>query len=94
LYEIHKAAFNVDRLNWFYGAGGHVGTFKGGYGRNPDGSYYTENFVTVGIDGILGLEYHFNEIPFTLGVDVKPYIDIISPGFGNWDGAVTLRYAF
>lgn len=94
LYEIHKAAFNVNRLNWFYGVGAHVGSFRGGYYKNSDGTYYTENFITVGIDGILGLEYHLTEIPFTIGVDIKPFFDIISPGFGYWDGGFTLRYAF
>jgi hypothetical protein len=94
LYEAHKTAFGFERLNWFYGAGAHIGSFRGGYYRNKNGEYYNKNFIAVGIDGILGLEYHFTEIPFTAGVDIKPYLDIVSPGLGYWDGALTLRYAF
>lgn len=25
LYEIHNQAFNTERLNWYYGVGGHIG---------------------------------------------------------------------
>lgn len=94
LYEIHKQAFNVERLSWFYGLGGHIGSFRGGYYTNWDNVYYADNFITLGIDGILGLEYHMKEIPFTVGVDIKPFVDIVNPGIGYLDGALTLRYAF
>jgi hypothetical protein len=94
LYEFHKRALDTERLHWFYGFGAHIGSFRKEYYKNNHEMDYTENLITVGIDGILGLEYHFLVIPFTLGIDLKPFVDIITPGIGYWDGALTLRYAF
>jgi hypothetical protein len=98
LYEKHKPMTGVDRLYWFYGAGGHLGW----YGRNYNCRYNFKHcdkferasFMTLGIDGILGIEYAIKEIPFTIGLDVKPFIDLIDPGFAFFDGAFTIRYVF
>ena len=94
LYEVHKTAFETSRLSWFYGVGAHIGSYQGGYYKDRDDHYYKDSFISAGIDGILGLEYHFVEIPFTAGLDIKPFLDVVSPGIGYWDGALTLRYAF
>lgn len=94
LYEKHAGAFDVDRLNWFYGLGIHVGHFRDGWYKDRWGYLYERDIVTVGIDGILGLEYHIGDIPFTIGVDMKPFFDIVNPGFGYWDGALSIRYTF
>ena len=31
LYEVHDNAFDVDRLNWYFGGGGHIGFWNGDY---------------------------------------------------------------
>lgn len=103
LYEIHKAAFTNDGIEgffWFYGAGAH---FAGGYKYtkwHPDGSkgyYDTYNYSAFGIDGIFGLEYKIEEIPVTLGLDIKPFIEFSNYRgypFRFWDGAFSIRYVF
>ncbi|OUJ71651.1 hypothetical protein BXP70_21465 [Hymenobacter crusticola] len=50
-------------LNYYAGAGGHLGTEKnhGGFG---------------GLDGILGLEYKVAFLPIDLSLDVKPSVEI------------------
>jgi len=49
----------------------------------------------IGIDGILGLEYNFKEIPFNIGIDWKPMIDLGgSSGFYGDGGAISIRYIF
>jgi hypothetical protein len=50
-------------LNYYIGAGGHVGTQRdqGGFG---------------GVDGILGLEYKIAFSPIVLSLDVKPSVEI------------------
>jgi hypothetical protein len=91
LYEIHHQAFDVNRLNWYYGVGGHIGFWDGKYDNRFDSGTNT----VIGIDGILGLEYNFEEIPINLSVDWKPAFNL----FGNsefWGdgGALSIRYIF
>ncbi|RNI31529.1 hypothetical protein [Rufibacter latericius] len=99
LVEIHASAFDVEGLRWFYGGGTHVGFFKGRYYHKPSNRHYAEsynrNLTTVGIDGIVGLEYQITEIPVSLGIDFKPFIETNRDGlFLYGDGALTVRYTF
>jgi hypothetical protein len=91
LYEIHNKAFDVNHLTWFYGGGAHIGFYNGNYvtwGR--DGAAYT----LVGLDGILGLEYTFQEVPINLGIDWKPALNLIGYS-GLWsEGGISVRYVF
>lgn len=105
LYEIHKPAFakdDVEGLFWFYGGGAHFG---GGYHYDHlhynngvfGGSYHEHNYVAFGVDLIFGIEYKIEEIPITLGLDVKPFFDFVtdrdSP-YGFWDSALSIRFVF
>jgi hypothetical protein len=66
---------------------------KYGYYDGYDPNFnYNRNFFNIGIDAILGLEYKITEIPFTIGVDLKPYIDLIYFGNNYVDGALSVRY--
>lgn len=92
LYEVHTRAFDVDRLNFYYGIGGHIGFWDGRYYWNYDND---RNYTVIGIDGILGLEYNFKEIPFNIGVDWKPAFNLTdSSGFWGDGGAISIRYIF
>ncbi len=94
LYEKHAPAFNAPGLQWYYGLGGHIGIHNGRhyyYDRNRRPDY---GVFGVGIDGILGLEYYIGDIPFTIGADIKPYLNIPLSGGGFWDTALHVRYVF
>lgn len=92
LYEIHNQAFDTKRLNWYYGVGGHIGFWNGDYYRDYNGN---NNVTVIGVDGILGLEYNFKEIPFNIGIDWKPVINLTgSSGFYGDGGAISIRYIF
>ena len=94
LYEIHKPAFKTERLNWYYGLGGHIGFWNGDYTHKKWGNY-GETYTVVGIDGILGLEYNFREIPFNLSLDWKPAFNIAGyTGLWTDSGALSIRYIF
>ncbi|QCR24433.1 hypothetical protein [Pontibacter sp. SGAir0037] len=94
LYEKHAPAFNARGLQWYYGIGGHVGFYNGRYYYNAGHRRYGDKGIFgVGVDGILGLEYYIRDIPFTIGADIKPYINIPSGG-GFWDSALHVRYVF
>ncbi|MHA6246988.1 hypothetical protein ACXYMU_03560 [Pontibacter sp. CAU 1760] len=93
LYEKHAQAFNADGLLWYYGLGGHIGFYDGRHYYDRDHKHYGDNVMGVGIDGILGLEYYIKDIPFTIGADIKPYLNL-PVGGGFWDTALHVRYVF
>ena len=101
LYEKHGTAFQARGLKWFYGLGGHVGNYRGRYYYLIDKKgryyydYYNRDVIAIGVDGILGLEYKFDEIPFTITLDFKPFAEAAPGGiYGYGDAGVTVRYAF
>lgn len=90
LYEVHHQAFDVNRLNFYYGIGAHIGFWDGRY----DSRFDEGNNMIIGIDGILGLEYNFEEIPFNIGIDWKPAFNLDDSGFWGDGGAISVRYIF
>jgi opacity protein-like surface antigen len=92
LYEIHAPAFDTRRLKWYYGIGGHIGFWDGNdvhWGKKD------ENYTVIGVDGILGLEYSFKEIPFNVSLDWKPAFDLIGYShFWGDGGAFSVRFMF
>jgi hypothetical protein len=80
-------------LRWYFGFGGHVGFWNGDYTRGwgDPGVGYT----VIGIDGILGLEYSFSEVPINIGIDWKPAYNLSGyTGFWGDGGALSVRYIF
>ncbi len=92
LYEVHNRAFDVDRLNWYVGIGGHAGFWNGDYA--PWGDEGT-NYSVIGVDGILGIEYNFSTVPINIGLDWKPAFNIVGyTGFWADGGAISIRFIF
>ena len=93
MYEHHIPVL-TDGMNFYIGGGAHLG-FYGGNGRYDK---YWDNYgggAYLGLDGILGLEYTFSEIPLNLSIDWKPAFDIVGHrGFWGDGGALSVRYAF
>lgn len=96
LYEIESPIEDVDGLFWYIGVGGHIGFFDdryyGGWGTSSGRSY-----TVIGIDGILGVEYVFEEYPFNVSLDWKPAINLVGAGnsfFWGDNGAISVRYIF
>lgn len=85
LYEIHGDISNAGGLRWYIGPGAHVGFYNSKYG---DGAYF-------GVDGVLGLDYKFNNAPINLSLDWQPSIEFgTGRGFyGGW-GGLGVRYTF
>jgi hypothetical protein len=92
LYEFENWTGEYPALNWYWGAGAHVGAWSEGYNPRLDYSY---SGAVIGIDGILGLEYTFDEIPLNLSLDLLPSINLIgSTGWGGINCALSIRYVF
>lgn len=91
LYEKHATAFDVEGLYWYYGAGAHLGNWNDDYPQLEENG----EFVVIGIDGIVGLEYSIQEIPISFSVDYKPQLNLTGyPGFWGYGGALSIRYTF
>jgi len=92
LYEIQDIAFDTPSLYWYYGFGGHIGFWDAHYNR-----WFNDNanYTVIGIDGIIGMEYCFAEIPFSISLDWKPAINLAGySGFWGDSGAISIRYIF
>jgi len=92
LYEIHKQAFNTYRLNWYYGFGAHVG-----FGEFNDSHPLIKkngDYSLIGVDGIIGIEYNFSEIPINIGIDFKPMMEIIGKIGPVMGSGLSIRYLF
>jgi hypothetical protein len=80
LYERYVPV--IDRgFNFYYGAGAHLGGH--------------EEYFVLGADGIVGLEYQFDEVPLALSLDWKPVLNIAEE-FDFWGGdfALGVRITF
>lgn len=93
LAEIQKPSELAPGLSWYFGGGGHLGYFRGGYYIWKKNEFYRTPAPTFGIDGVIGVEYVIKEIPFSLSLDIKPSVDFIySASF--WQGGLSIRYIF
>ncbi|MFA4851420.1 MAG: hypothetical protein WC868_07775 [Bacteroidales bacterium] len=95
LYEVHSKSHNIHielaNFGFFWGAGGHVGLYKGINYNQSD----KNKVQTVGVDVIAGVEWKLPHVPLLLSLDVKPYVDINyrdQPDF--IDAAIALKYLF
>jgi hypothetical protein len=94
LYQIHNRAFDTPRLNWYYGFGGHIG-FWNDNRNHPWFDNGTGSYTVIGIDGILGIEYNIEPIPFNISLDWKPAFNILGyTGFWGDEVAISVRYIF
>jgi hypothetical protein len=79
-------------LNWYWGAGAHVGFWNEGTNPNIESTY---NGAVFGVDGVLGLEYTFDDFPLNLSLDILPTVNLLgSTGWGGINGALSIRYVF
>jgi hypothetical protein len=91
LYEVHHEAFDTERLKWLYGGGAHLGFYDGNRVEWGDPGYAYNIF---GIDGIIGLEYSFREVPINLGLDLKPALNFIGYSAFWTEFGFSVRYTF
>lgn len=85
LYEIYGNIKDVNGLRWYIGPGAHVGFYSSKYGSGS----------SIGVDGVLGLDYKFTGAPINISLDWQPSFEFgnnYGNGFtGNW-GGFGIRY--
>ena len=73
-------------LDWYSGVGAHVGMWSV---KDANSSLW------LGIDGVIGLEYKFPELPIAISLDYRPALNIlpsVSGGYG--DVGLGLKFCF
>ncbi len=95
LYEKKADAFKVDGMKWYYGAGGHVGFATGTYYQGGRVFNRGDDY-SLGIDGIVGLEYKISPIPFAISIDIKPLMEINRNGdiYFGLDPGIGVKFTF
>lgn len=92
LFENENWTGHYPGFNWYWGLGAHVGFWDAGANRWVNSTY---SGSVIGVDGVLGLEYTFDEIPLNLALDILPSLNLI--GTTGWDGiwgGLSIRYVF
>jgi hypothetical protein len=90
LAEFHLPVFDTEGMYFYYGGGLHVGVWDSAKAKDQPATGRKLNF---GIDGIVGLEYDFRDVPLSLGLDWKPNFNIITDSWLIVDEiSLVLRY--
>ena len=94
LYEVHQDIQEFPGLRWFYGGGAHIGTWNGNKGH-PSWRQNHNGYTVFGLDGIIGLDYSFDNAPINLTLDYKPAINFSNvTGFWGDGVALSIRFIF
>jgi hypothetical protein len=95
LFEIHGPISGAPGLKWYIGPGLHIGTYNDNHHHHGDDDDHHHSHASVGIDGVLGLDYKFNSAPINLSLDWQPSFEFADGhGFaGSW-GGLGIRYTF
>jgi len=92
LYEIHNNLGTIEGLQWYVGGGAHLGAWSDQWKK----LYPTRNGgMTIGIDGVLGLDYKIKGAPLNVSFDWQPSFNIIGYSYfeSAW-GGLGVRYTF
>lgn len=92
MYQHHNDISELRGLSWYYGGGASV--FFWNYKSNfPDNRGAG---TSIGILGVVGLDYKFAEAPINLSLDWIPtfFVNGYGSGFGGGYGALSVRYTF
>lgn len=72
LFELHKP-LQAAGLSYFYGGGGYIAFVKN---LNVSTQKETTN-ANFGAQGVIGLDYKFNNIPLNISLDWKPELNLV-----------------
>ncbi len=94
LYEIHGPISGAPGLKWYIGPGAHIGAYNHHHHHHDDDRDH-DSHASIGIDGVLGLDYKFKGAPINLSLDWQPSFEFTDGhGFnGSW-GGLGIRYTF
>lgn len=84
LYELHYDIEGLNGLRWYVGPGFHFASYD---------SKFNNGATAVGIDGVLGLDLKFKNVPLNFSLDWQPTFDLglYSSFYGGY-GGLSIRY--
>ncbi|MEL6862895.1 MAG: hypothetical protein AAFP19_00690 [Bacteroidota bacterium] len=88
-YLVHKPIEDINGLRYYFGGGATV------YFWNFDNDFIGDNSNTsIGLQGYIGLDYAFEDVPINLTVDWIPtiFINSVLSSFGGGYGTIGVRY--
>ncbi|MCX6203434.1 MAG: hypothetical protein NTY43_03955 [Bacteroidetes bacterium] len=91
LNEIYTPIKEDNQLSWFIGYGGHLGIWSEEWKKKN--STLDKSNISVGFDGIIGLDYKVKNSPLNISIDWQPSFSIIQGYFKN-QGGIGVRYIF
>lgn len=88
-----------DQLVLFYGLGVHAGYERWDEQHFHNNAYWIETRTSLiaGLDGVVGWEYYFYEVPVVLGLELKPFVEFMGPEVFElelFDFAFSMKYVF
>jgi hypothetical protein len=92
LYEMYYPLGSTEGLQWFIGAGAHIGVWSEKWKlNNPT----RESGGVMGVDGIIGIDYKVKGAPLNLSFDWQPSFNLIGYNYfeSGW-GGLAIRYTF
>ena len=90
MYEKYTPFAHTENLSWYVGYGGHFNVWSDDYKlNNPTRT----GGVSVGIDGILGLDYKIKDAPLNFSIDWQPSFNFAGKSYfeSGW-GGIGVRY--
>ena len=89
-YLLHKDLEQIENLKWYYGGGASAQYWTW------NDTFYQDQYsgTSFGVQGYIGLEYNFENIPLNLTLDWVPtvFINGFNSGFGAGFGSLAVRY--
>ena len=86
LYEVYKPINGAQGLNFYYGAGASIGSYRV---KGFDGDVY------LAANGVLGLDYKFSDVPFNLSLDWVPSLELTPDAhFNGGNLGLGIRFTF
>lgn len=92
LYEVHGDINGAPGLKWYVGPGAHFGVYNEHWHR--DDHIYEDGDFSLGLDGVLGLDYKINGAPINLSLDINPYLEIVNHAYFDVWGGLGIRFTF
>jgi hypothetical protein len=87
LIGIYQWVWQIESgLSWYAGVGGGIGAVNRNNNDN-DGAW-------LSVNGQVGIEYQFSEIPLQLSLDTRPGVAFGQDDIDLWDIALSIRYTF
>ena len=92
-----KGTKTAKELKWYYGAGPQLRMHKIEYFYYDDryrNAVYSEvyNNIDLGLDGVLGLEYTFSDLPLSIFADANLFLELVDEVDLSLQGGLGIRF--